>query len=94
MQYRNFKDKNEWMEQEQLLLGEKESLSTLSTHLKHQLEDLQEEHKMHQQLSKNESESFIKEKTLLTQQLVIEFTIKKRRYIESIIPKCDSYYVE
>ncbi len=52
------------------MTGEKESLSTLTTHLKQQLDEQLEEHKIHVQRFKTETDALVKEKNLLTEQLV------------------------
>lgn len=66
---RRIKDKAEWNEHEQLLLGEKESFATLSKHLQQQLDEQNTEHRIHLQRLKNESEGLLKDKTQLIEQL-------------------------
>ncbi|KAI9562572.1 hypothetical protein GHT06_010026 [Daphnia sinensis] len=66
---RRIKDKAEWNEHEQLLLGEKESFATLSKHLQQQLDEQKTEHRIHLQRLKNESEGLLKDKTQLIEQL-------------------------
>lgn len=65
-----FQEKAEWGEHEQLLRGEKESLATLTTHLQQQLDEQTTEHRIHLQRLKNETESLLKDKTQLSEQLV------------------------
>ncbi len=52
--------------------GEKESLSTLSTHLQQQLDEQTTEHRIHLQRLKNEADALLKDKSQLVEQLVIQ----------------------
>ena len=52
--------------------GEKESLSTLSTHLQQQLEEQATEHRIHLKRLKNEVDALLKDKSQLVEQLVID----------------------
>lgn len=78
---RRIKEKAEWGEHEQLLRGEKESLSTLSKHLQEQLDEQQAEHRIQLQRLKSETDGLVRDKTQLTQQLSSE---KDERDRESV----------
>ena len=65
-----YQNKANWAEQEELLQGEKESMSTLSTHLEEQLKLLRQEHVIVQQKLEKDTDRLLQEKHQLTEVLV------------------------
>ena len=86
-------EKAEWGEHEQLLRGEKESLSTLSKHLQEQLDEQQAEHRIQLQRLKNETDGLVKEKNQLSQQLSSEKDERDKENI-SAVEKLNSFEQE
>ena len=79
------KERLSWRESEQLLQGEKESLSTMVAHLQSQLDECRAEHSIQLQRIKKEADSLMREKRSLSERLAEE----RDQSARDLQSKCD-----